>query len=119
MQPFRCRATRRGTQHSAESLVQSNASSPNSRQLQTFIKQQNIRIGSHTQGTFLEFDPEQTSRIKRQHAHRVRQGDSQRHDVSQSTANVTVLPASTPSALAHTPPLTVTPTPSTVYIPCF
>jgi hypothetical protein len=33
--------------------------------MQSFIEQQNIRIRSRTQRTFLEFDPEQGSGIQR------------------------------------------------------
>jgi hypothetical protein len=41
--------------------------------MQSFIEQQHIRICSRAQGTLLEFDPEQGSRIQRQHSHGVRQ----------------------------------------------
>jgi len=85
--------------------------------MQPFIEQQNIRIRSHAQGTFLEFDPEQSSRIQRQHAHRVRQVIPSAMMFRRARSNVRVLPASTPSAFLHTPPLTVTSNPPSMYFP--
>src|SRR5258708_4794785 len=84
---------------------------------QSLIEQQNIGIRSGPQRAFLEFDPQQRSGIQGQHANRVRQRNAKVHDVREGAVEVYRAAGQDPRGVRHTPLVTVTWKPPSMYFP--